>query len=168
VTVSPTDRLLAIEAIKQLKARYFRFVDTKDWASITTLFAEDAQFTRSGAFNVRDPWSGAYTPALPAQPDVCTGREEIVKMMRAAVEPFRTVHHGYTPEINILNERRASGIWAMFDEIRDREYRLVLRGWGHYHETYELGAEGWVIKTALIARMQLQYGATADAPERYV
>ena len=27
------DRLAAIEEIKQLKARYFRFIDTKDWAA---------------------------------------------------------------------------------------------------------------------------------------
>ena len=36
------NRLLAIEEIKQLKARYFRFLDTKDWAGLTTVFTPDA------------------------------------------------------------------------------------------------------------------------------
>jgi hypothetical protein len=166
--MTPADRLLSIEAIKQLKARYFRFVDTKDWAAIGTLFAPDAEFTRSGALNVRDPWSGAFNPPLPPMPDVRIGREGIIEMMRAAVEDFRTIHHGYTPEIEILGDDRATGIWAMMDEIRDRQYRLVLRGWGHYHETYEREAGGWVIKTARIARLQLQLGPTETGPERYV
>jgi hypothetical protein len=166
--MTPTDRLLSIEAIKQLKARYFRFVDTKDWAGIATLFAPDAEFTRSGALSVRDPWSGAFNPPLPPTPDVRIGCEDIIKMMRAAVEDVHTVHHGYTPEIDILGDDRATGIWAMMDEIRDRQYRLVLRGWGHYHETYERGAGGWVIKTARIARLQLQFGPTETGPERYV
>src|SRR3546814_6402828 len=34
--------LLAINEIKSLKARYFRFVDTKDWVGLATLFTPDA------------------------------------------------------------------------------------------------------------------------------
>ena len=30
-----------VEAIKQLKARYFRTVDTKDWAGMRQVFADD-------------------------------------------------------------------------------------------------------------------------------
>jgi SnoaL-like domain len=37
-------RLLAIEAIKNLKARYFRSVDTKDWDGFKAVFAPDALF----------------------------------------------------------------------------------------------------------------------------
>jgi hypothetical protein len=36
-------RLVEIEAIKQLKARYQRAVDTKDWALMGTVLAEDAR-----------------------------------------------------------------------------------------------------------------------------
>jgi hypothetical protein len=31
-----------IEAIRQLKARYFRMLDTKDWAAMRQVFADDA------------------------------------------------------------------------------------------------------------------------------
>jgi hypothetical protein len=33
--------LLAVEAIKQLKARYCRYLDTKDWAAWRALFTDD-------------------------------------------------------------------------------------------------------------------------------
>ena len=36
------DKLWAIEQIKQLKARYFRSMDTKDWAALEAVFAPDA------------------------------------------------------------------------------------------------------------------------------
>ena len=38
------ETLLAIEELRALKARYFRCVDTKDWAGFAELFAEDALF----------------------------------------------------------------------------------------------------------------------------
>lgn len=33
--------LLAVEAIKRLKARYCRYLDTKDWAAWRALFTDD-------------------------------------------------------------------------------------------------------------------------------
>ena len=33
-----------IDAIKQLKARYFRYLDTKRWADLRRQFADDARF----------------------------------------------------------------------------------------------------------------------------
>ena len=42
--------LLAIEEIKNLKARYFRCMDTKGWTGFQAVFAADAtaDFTREG------------------------------------------------------------------------------------------------------------------------
>ena len=40
--MKPTiEQLWDIEAIKQLKARYFRYIDTKDWDAFSQLFTED-------------------------------------------------------------------------------------------------------------------------------
>ena len=36
-------RLTAIEDIKALKARYCRYVDTKDWVAFRSLFTDDAE-----------------------------------------------------------------------------------------------------------------------------
>jgi hypothetical protein len=37
------DRLEAIEAIRHLKARYFRYMDTKQWESLPGIFTPDMQ-----------------------------------------------------------------------------------------------------------------------------
>ena len=42
------ERLTAIEEIKQLKARYFRCMDTKDWAGLQAVFSDDAEFDMRG------------------------------------------------------------------------------------------------------------------------
>jgi hypothetical protein len=49
--VNPTERLEAIEEIKQLKARYFRCMDTKDWDGFTSVFAPEARMDVSGEFS---------------------------------------------------------------------------------------------------------------------
>ena len=40
---SPLRELRDIESIKQLKARYFRFMDTKQWDEWQWVFTEDAR-----------------------------------------------------------------------------------------------------------------------------
>ncbi len=80
-------------------------------------------------------------------------------MIREVVGNLWTIHHGHMPEIEVLDDVTARGIWAMEDELRDRAHRLVLRGRGHYHETYELLPTGWAIKTARISRLALERGS---------
>ena len=36
-----SEKLAAIEAIKVLKARYFRYMDTKQWDKLSTVFTSD-------------------------------------------------------------------------------------------------------------------------------
>ena len=61
------ERLAAIEDIRRLKARYFRCVDEKDWAQLAALFAPDAVFDHSRGGSIRNPWTGAWEPPLPAE-----------------------------------------------------------------------------------------------------
>ena len=42
------ERLDAVEQIKQLKARYFRCMDTKDWDGFAAVFGPDAVMDMSG------------------------------------------------------------------------------------------------------------------------
>ena len=37
----PVNELDEIEKLKQLKARYFRTMDTKDWSGMRSVFADD-------------------------------------------------------------------------------------------------------------------------------
>ena len=150
--------LAAIEEIRRLKARYFRCVDEKDWDGLAAVFAPDAVFDHSRGGSIRDPWTGEWEPPLPAEPILSVGRDAIMARIRGVVEELRTVHQGFMPEIEIVDDRSATGIWAMSDQLYDRAGRLILSGSGHYHESYERGPEGWVIKTTGLVRLWVVRG----------
>lgn len=152
------ERLEALEALRTLKARYFRFVDTKDWDRLALLFAADAVFDRGFGQAVRDPWTGGWSPPEPPQQELVHGRAAIVAMVRRAVEQIATVHHGHNPEIEILAPDRAAAVWAMSDELRDRQGRLILAGRGHYEDTYKRTGEGWQIATSRLTRLAIVRG----------
>jgi hypothetical protein len=147
------ERLVAIEEIKRLKARYFRCVDTKDWDSLAELFAADGTFVTAGR------------PDLPLH-----GPEEIIGFLRLAMEHVVSIHHGHMPEIDITSPTTASAIWAMNDVLRWTVPSELseLRGWGHYTETYERVDGVWRIKTSVLTKLRVDTvpgaGATEEGP----
>lgn len=133
------DELIAIEEIKQLKAAYFRAVDLKrpdEWEKVWT---EDATFE---------------TPI-----GVRRGREEIVSRSPLMMDRDSvSVHHGHTPEIEILSPDRARGTWAMSDyvEFPNRDGRHVrFWGYGHYHEEYVKRDGSWRIARSQLTRIRV-------------
>ena len=129
------DRQETLEAIHLLKARYFRFLDTKQWDAFGALFTANAELHAG-----RDPQ------------ERFAGREAIVRGVAAALEGAVTVHHGHMPEIEITGETTASGIWAMEDHVELP--RLVLRGAGHYHDDYALEGGVWRIRKSRLVRLR--------------
>ena len=141
--MNDVEKLLAIEEIKQLKARYFRFVDTKDWQGFEELFTEDA------VLDIRDDI-----------PDcVVTGAAEIVNTVSSNLVDVTSVHHGHCPEIEISSDNSATGIWAMEDKLRWSEDSTAqlknLHGYGHYLETYARVNDNWRIKTLKLKRLRV-------------
>jgi uncharacterized protein (TIGR02246 family) len=134
--------LVDIEAIKQLKARYFRLLDTKDWDAFADLFTEDCVHV---------------LPTDDERPPVPNDR--YLADIRRTLADAVTVHHGHTPEITLLGPDEAAGTWAMFDDVeipREGEEPLHLRGWGHYHETYRRCADGeWRISSKANVRLRV-------------
>jgi hypothetical protein len=128
-------RLIDIEEIRQLKARYFRGLDLKDWAMWADVFTEDAHIEADGY-----PFDGP---------------EAIIAAMKVFLDGVRTVHHGFMPEIRISGPNEASGIWAM------RDYLLYpgdgppvgFVGYGHYHEDYVRQSGGWRIHRLILTRI---------------
>jgi uncharacterized protein (TIGR02246 family) len=125
-----------IEAIRQLKARYFRTLDTKDWAAMRQVFTDDA---------VMDTLASGGT--------VVTGADEIMPFLLGVIGDVVTVHHGHTPEIELTSATTATGIWAMEDMLRWPDGR-EMHGYGHYHETYEKAGGAWRIKTLTLTRLR--------------
>jgi ketosteroid isomerase-like protein len=128
-------------AISQVKARYCRFLDGKDWAAYTDLFTEDF---------VLDTSPGGGPPPI-------RGREAAVASIRGAVELAKTAHQVHSPEITIEGDT-AHVIWAMQDRViwdPERGARLNERGhtgYGQYRERYERKDGRW-----RIAALELRY-----------
>lgn len=146
-------RLAAIEDIKQLKHRYFRCVDMKDWDLIATVFHED--FVGDFRGSATDPESG-FNAAPDATSEVLHGREATVESFRTAGAHFTSVHHGHNPEIIVTSPTTATGIWALFDTLRFREGAMAeFQAYGHYHETYEKVGGQWQIKSSRLTRLRV-------------
>ncbi len=127
--------LVEIEAIKGLKARYFRLMDTKQWDEWGLVFSE----------NGRLQWGEG--------PDEVTeGRARIVSTVSGYLEGAVTCHHGHMPEIEIVGDERARGVWAMFDLVDHPEY--LLHGYGHYHDEYEKADGRWWIRETRVVRLR--------------
>ena len=119
--------LWEIEQIKQLKARYFRFVDTRDWNGVVALFSPDCDL-RSTLF-----------------PEARQPRDFFAKVA-SMITPGVSVHHGHMPEITLTSGETATGIWAMDDYVQTDDGRVGYRGYGHYHESYRKDPlRGWLI-----------------------
>lgn len=140
--VQPADleSVAAILAIHTLKARYFRCIDSRDWATLRTLFTPDATLH--------------FTEAQ----DAPLGLEDSIAFIASGMEGSISVHHGHMPEIEIDTPTTARGIWAMQDRLwwqPNEPSRLglaSLEGCGHYHETYQRRDGMWRIRSLLMIR----------------
>jgi ketosteroid isomerase-like protein len=123
--MDPLSRLVAIEDIKQLKARYARFVDTKGWESLAEVFTEDAVF--------QHPHLGTLT-----------GSDDIVGAVSASMGDATFGHHLGVPEIELLGDRRGRAIWSVIvhSQRRDSAGEWVDEGRSEYHEEYRKGPDG--------------------------
>ena len=131
-------RLADLEEIKQLKARYFRLMDTKQWKEWGDVFTEDCSMQNG-----------------PPGEEPVQGRAAIVDYVRASIEAVVTVHHGHMPEITFHGEDSASGVWAMFDQLRGPGFEVD--GWGHYHDDYRRCADGrWRIARTRLTRLRVE------------
>jgi len=152
--MDPIARLTAIEDIKQLKGRYFRGVDFKDRALLLTVFAKDAvvDFRES----TRDTRTGLEAAPVPLS-EVLHGNEAVADLIVQAGTVMDSVHHGSIPEIEILSETTAKGIWPMVDHLifKSGLPASELVGYGHYHETYERVNGAWKIKTLKLTRLRV-------------
>jgi SnoaL-like protein len=132
--------LLDREAIKELKARYLRMVDDRDWTGFRGLFTDDAWF------QLRDQ-------------EPIEGADGWVEFVRSVIDGrvARTVHRGHMPEITIDSPTEAHGTWMLVDYIEwppdpATGGRRGMKGYGRYEEDYRKVDGEWKI-----ARWRLEY-----------
>ena len=128
-----------IEAIRRLKARYFRLMDTKDWDGMREVFTDDVVIDTAEAGG-----------------QVARGADEFMAFLREALGDAVTVHQGHMPEIDLTSETTATGIWALNDIIIWSS-GMRLDGYGHYHENYEKSDGEWRIKSSKLTRLHTDF-----------
>lgn len=125
-TPSSLDDLFALEAVKQLKYRYLRYLDQRLWTEMAGIFTVDAVATYGG---------GAYA---------FEGRDAILGFLRKNMgrEDFLSSHRCHQPEISFASSDIATGVWAFDDEVIMGEWNLTVRGAGFYEDEYRRGDDG--------------------------
>jgi hypothetical protein len=130
-----------LNELMRLKARYFRFVDTKAWADFGDLFTEDAIM---------------IAPSMDARVE---GRAAIVEAVSTFLKDVISVHHGRMPEIDIQDDSHATAIWAMEDHLWSTDptaTQACVHGYGHYHEQYIAAGGRWRIRETRITRLYVE------------
>ncbi|MCI2422941.1 nuclear transport factor 2 family protein [Saccharopolyspora sp. K220] len=137
-----------IDQIRELKARYCRFADAKQWDEVADLFTEDAMM------RFYDVDGGLLNQVTAAQ-----FAAEIGERVGAG----QPIHHLFSHEIEFTTATTAKGVWAMEDLIfHDRKAHPdapfdSMHGLGHYHDTYRKTPDGWRISGSELTRLRLQF-----------
>lgn len=139
------ERFEALEAIQSLKARYCRFIDTKQWAGLRSLFSANARFEGFGSAP-----DGADADAFVAG---------VSARLREAV----SVHHCHMPEIVFFGPERARGVWAMQDhlewpqplQLKEAPEARGFVGYGHYEEAYVRENGVWKMDFLRLTRLRI-------------
>ena len=91
-----------IEAVKRVKHAYFRCIDTANIEELKTLFHKNVEVYFIG---------GTYVWEL-------RGRDEYIEAIAANFNSnVIAQHNGHHPEIDILSETEATGIWYLHDNF---------------------------------------------------
>ncbi|WP_238015185.1 nuclear transport factor 2 family protein [Dactylosporangium sp. AC04546] len=120
-----------------MKARYFRYMDSKNWTEFGEVFAREA--------------------VLLGGDREIAGRAAIVEFVGMMSDGARTAHQGFLPEIDVLGAGEATGVWAMSDyyEVRGTEPTVGFTGFGHYEDRYVHEDGAWRIARSRLTRIRI-------------
>jgi hypothetical protein len=132
------ERLVEIEAIRDLKARRDYLLDMKDWTAYAALHAPEH---RSESLS-----SG------PAQ-----GGQAVTDQLAKNLADIVTVHHSHSPIIEFQDSENATGIWALEDNFlwRENGELRTLWGAGFYHERYVKRDGKWLFTYRRLDRLHV-------------
>ena len=115
-----------LEAIKQLKYRYLRTLDTKQWADFEACFLPVATADYNGL--------------------VFDDRDALVTFMRENMGPsMLTLHQVHHPEIAVDGDT-ATARWYLQDKVIIEEFRFMLEGAAFYEDRYRRTPQGWLVE----------------------
>jgi len=134
----------AIHEIKQLKYRYTRAFDTKDWDLFASCFAPDA--------------TGAYGGL-----DFDNVDDLLAYMRKNAREGMYSMHQVHHPEIEVDGDT-ATGTWYLQDKVMIPKLKFVMEGTALYADRYRRTDDGWKIAHTGYTRIWENSWSTEDVP----
>jgi len=137
-----------IEAIKRLKYKYMRCLDQKLWDEIEGCFDDSATAAYSG---------GKYA---------YESRAAIVEFLRTSMgrDSFHSSHRVHHPEIDLVDDTHATGVWAMEDVVIDTQFEITIRGAAFYEDEYVKISGRWKIKHTGYRRTYEEIQSRKDVP----
>jgi hypothetical protein len=131
-------RLMDLEAIRQLKYAYFRCVDTANLEELATLFHDDVTVNFIG---------GTYEWNV-------QGKQDYVNNIAMAFSKEAVgQHNAHHPEIQLLSETEATALWYLEDNMWILNHNARTFGTALYRDHY-LKVDGkWLIKDTRYERI---------------
>ncbi|MCW2755205.1 MAG: bile-acid 7-alpha-dehydratase [Marmoricola sp.] len=143
--------LEAIEAIRQLKYRYFRTLDLKMWDEFGDCLADDI--------------TARYGTQAMDKPLHYDNRKDVVDFMSANLGPgIVTIHIASHPEISVEGDT-ATGSWGFEDTVIVPDFTMIIRGGGYYVDAYRKDPDGkWRIAATKYERIYEAMTSLEDTP----
>lgn len=140
------DDLQSIREVEQLKYRYVRAIDAKDWDLLRSTLEPDITATYGERLYFDDS-------------------ESLVRYLRDNLGPTMiTLHQVHHPEI-VVDGDTATGRWSLQDRVIMTEYRLLLDGASLYEDRYRRGDDGeWRIAETGYVRLYEHTVSFDDLP----
>lgn len=114
-----------VAAICQLKYRYLRNLDTKQWEAFEACFVPEVTADYNGL--------------------VFDDRTALVAYMRKNMTAdMLTMHQVHHPEISVDGDT-ATGRWYLQDKVIYEKYKFMLEGGAFYEDRYVRTPEGWLV-----------------------
>jgi hypothetical protein len=146
--------LVAIEQIRQIKYRYFRSLDMKDWDEFGDCLAEDVV--------------ARYGTQAMDKPLHFDNRADVVEFMSGSLgNGIISVHIASHPEIEVAGDPgdTATGSWGFEDTVIVPDFKVMIRGGGYYRDEYRKDPDGkWRIASTSYDRIYEAMTSLDDTP----
>ena len=143
--------LASIEEIRQLKYRYFRTLDMKEWDAFGDCLAEDVV--------------ARYGTQAMDKPLHFDNRKDVVEFMSGNLgTSIISIHIASHPEIAVDGDS-ATGSWGFEDTVIVPDFKVMIRGGGYYKDEYRKDPDGkWRISATKYERIYEAMTSLEDTP----
>lgn len=117
--------------IEQVKYRYLRAVDTRDWAAFAETITDDVQ--------------AGYGSKVDGKALHFTGGTDLIAYLRGALTPTMATEHRVDHPMITVDGDEASATWYLQDKVMIPEYDVLIIGAAFYSDRYRRTADGWRI-----------------------